>query len=175
MSPIRRKVRNLQLFVQHFASFKPDLANTSNKQTPDLEDLNYARQPLLSSNQPSGLYRRPEEPAAGSQRRYTSPYPTGAPLGTSSSDSEQADERSIPLWEHVSTDIGSTISNRWAQRQRITSGTLRRYPTRRIKLVQRTVLSVDYPVPSAIRNAVQPKYRNLEGNPTEEFTHMRCE
>jgi hypothetical protein len=153
----------------------PDLANTSNKQTLDFEDLNHARQPLISSTQLSGSYRRLEEPAVGSQRRHTSPYPTGAPFGVSSSDSGQADERSVPLWDHVSTDIGSTISYHWAQHQRITSGTLRRYPTRRIKLVQRTVLSVDYPVPSAIRNAVQPKYRDLEGNPTEEFTHMRCE
>lgn len=153
----------------------PDLANTLNKQTPDLKDLNHSRHPHPPSTRLSGSERRLEEPAVVSPLRYTSPYPTGAPFGASSSDSEQADERSVPLWEHVSTDISSTISNHWTQRQKITSGTLRRYPTRRVKLVHRTVLSVDYPVPSAIRNAVQPKYRDLEGNPTEEFTHMRCE
>ncbi|KAK1148765.1 Chitin synthase, class 3 [Aspergillus melleus] len=52
-------------------------------------------------------------------------------------------------------------------------GGLRRYATRKVKLVQGSVLSVDYPVPSAIQNAIQAKYRNdLEGG-SEEFTHMR--
>lgn len=53
-------------------------------------------------------------------------------------------------------------------------GGLRRYATRKVKLVQGSVLSVDYPSPSAIQNAIQAKYRNdLEGG-SEEFTHMRC-
>lgn len=51
---------------------------------------------------------------------------------------------------------------------------LKRYATRKVKLVKGSVLSVDYPVPSAIQNAVEAKYRNdLEGG-SEEFTHMRC-
>ena len=50
---------------------------------------------------------------------------------------------------------------------------MKRYATRKVKLVQGSVLSVDYPVPSAIQNAVQAKYRSdLEGG-SEEFTHMR--
>ena len=50
---------------------------------------------------------------------------------------------------------------------------MRRFGTRKVKLVQGAVLSVDYPVPSPIQNAVQPKYRtDLEGG-SEEFTHMR--
>ena len=63
----------------------------------------------------------------------------------------------------------------WRQRQAPAGGAggLRRYATRKVKL-QGSVLSVDYPVPSAIRNAIQTKYRNeLEGG-SEEFTHMRC-
>lgn len=53
-------------------------------------------------------------------------------------------------------------------------GGLRRYATRKVKLVQGSVLSIDYPAPSAIQNAIQAKYRNdIEGG-TEEFTHMRC-
>ncbi|KAI1851073.1 hypothetical protein JX265_002880 [Neoarthrinium moseri] len=51
-------------------------------------------------------------------------------------------------------------------------GGLKRYQTRKVKLVQGSVLSIDYPVPSAIRNAVQPKYRDVEGG-TGEFTNMR--
>ncbi|CBF87020.1 CHSB_EMENI CHITIN SYNTHASE B (CHITIN-UDP ACETYL-GLUCOSAMINYL TRANSFERASE B) (CLASS-III CHITIN SYNTHASE B) [Aspergillus nidulans FGSC A4] len=64
----------------------------------------------------------------------------------------------------------------WRQRQAGAAGGgngLRRYATRKVKLVQGSVLSVDYPVPSAIQNAIQAKYRNdLEGG-SEEFTHMR--
>ena len=61
----------------------------------------------------------------------------------------------------------------WRQRQAPAPSALRRYATRKVKLVQ-SVLSIDYPVPSAIQNAVQARYRNdLEGG-SEEFTHMRC-
>ncbi|KAI9885967.1 MAG: NEDD8-conjugating protein ubc12 [Watsoniomyces obsoletus] len=60
----------------------------------------------------------------------------------------------------------------WKRRQAPGGGGLRRYATRKVKL-QGSVLSVDYPVPSAIRNAVQSKYRNeLEGG-SDEFTNMR--
>ena len=70
------------------------------------------------------------------------------------------------------SDTSSTEA--WRQRQAPGATGLKRYATRKVKLVQGTVLSVDYPVPSAIRNAIQPKYRNdLEGG-SEEFTHMRC-
>ena len=47
---------------------------------------------------------------------------------------------------------------------------MKRYGTRRVKVGQ--VLSIDYPVPSAIQNAIQPRYRNLEAG-SEEFSHMR--
>jgi hypothetical protein len=62
----------------------------------------------------------------------------------------------------------------WARRQQPNAGPsgLKRYATRKVKLVQGSVLSIDYPVPSAIRNAVQPKYRDVEGN-NEEFFKMR--
>ncbi|CAI4212062.1 unnamed protein product [Parascedosporium putredinis] len=52
------------------------------------------------------------------------------------------------------------------------AGGLRRANTRKIKLVQGSVLSVDYPVPSAVKNSVQPKYRDVEGVP-EEFLNLR--
>ncbi|VBB75132.1 Putative Glycosyltransferase Family 2 [Podospora comata] len=63
----------------------------------------------------------------------------------------------------------------WIQRQNpnaAPAGGLKRYATRKVKLVQGSVLSIDYPVPSAIRNAVQPKYRDVEGQ-NEEFFKMR--
>jgi chitin synthase len=63
----------------------------------------------------------------------------------------------------------------WVERQQqpqMTGGGLGRSKTRKIKLVQGSVLSIDYPVPSAIKNAVQPQYRDAESG-TEEFHKMR--
>lgn len=54
------------------------------------------------------------------------------------------------------------------------AGGLKRAATRKVRLVQGAVLSADYPVPSAIQNAIQAKYRNDLESGSEEFTHMRC-
>jgi len=63
----------------------------------------------------------------------------------------------------------------WRQRQLPATGGVKRYATRKVKLVQGTVFSVDYPVPSAIRNAIQSKYREDGEDPgSEEFTTLRC-
>jgi len=61
----------------------------------------------------------------------------------------------------------------WKQRQ-VPGGGIRRYQTRKVKLQQGSVLSVEYPVPSAIQNSVQAQYRNDLESGSEEFTHMRC-
>lgn len=53
-----------------------------------------------------------------------------------------------------------------------TGGTVKRRPTRKINLVKGSVLSVEYPVPSAIKNALQPQWRETEGQ-NEEFLKMR--
>jgi chitin synthase len=74
----------------------------------------------------------------------------------------------------------SDTSSTEAWRQRVQPGGpaagsgLKRNATRKVKLVQGAVLSADYPVPSAIQNAVQAKYRNDLEAGSEEFTHMRC-
>lgn len=52
---------------------------------------------------------------------------------------------------------------------------LKRAGTRKIKLEKGHVLSSDYPVPSAIQNAIQAKYRNAVEHGENEFTHLRCE
>ena len=63
----------------------------------------------------------------------------------------------------------------WKQRQAPGGpGGIRRYQTRKVKLHQGSVLSVEYPVPSAIQNSVQAKYRNDLESGSEEFTHLRC-
>ncbi|KAF2718757.1 glycosyltransferase family 2 protein [Polychaeton citri CBS 116435] len=71
------------------------------------------------------------------------------------------------------SETGSTEA--WKQRQVPggSAGAMKRSATRKVKLVQGAVLSADYPVPSAIQNAVQAKYRNDLESGSEEFTHMR--
>lgn len=68
----------------------------------------------------------------------------------------------------------SEASSTEAWRQRQAPSSMKRYGTRKIRL-QQHVLAIDYPVPSAIQNAIQAKYRRpeVEGG-SEEFTHMRC-
>jgi chitin synthase len=66
----------------------------------------------------------------------------------------------------------------WVQRQQqptIAAGIdgIKRSKTRKVKLVQGSILSVDYPVPSAVQNAIEPRYRNADGAFEEEFTKMR--
>ncbi|KAI9369119.1 chitin synthase-domain-containing protein [Aspergillus egyptiacus] len=76
--------------------------------------------------------------------------------------------------QHIRTesDSGESITS-WQRRQNLAArGGLRRYPTRRVNLIKGTVLSVDYPVPSAILNSVEPQYRDGDSSP-EEFTHLR--
>ncbi|KAI9147268.1 chitin synthase G [Paramyrothecium foliicola] len=62
----------------------------------------------------------------------------------------------------------------WAERQQMyaasTAG-LRRQRTRKVTLNREQVLAVDYPVPSAIKNAVEDKY--LAEDKTGEFSTMR--
>jgi chitin synthase len=90
-----------------------------------------------------------------SQTGYDAPPPIASPYNRSETSSTEA----------------------WRQRQQPGGGAssgLKRNATRKIKLAQGAVLSADYPVPSAIQNAVQAKYRNDLEAGSEEFTHMRC-
>lgn len=75
----------------------------------------------------------------------------------------------VPRWTSspYSTETNSTEA--WRQRQIPSGSHLRRYATRKVKLVQGSVLSVDYPVPSAIKNSFESQYRNDLENGSEEF------
>lgn len=138
--------------------------------SPEIDE----QEPFMQSLLPPSHSEHPSEPSVSSQNRYLRSYSDTTSRSTESyhrgthvgKDSEPAGSSNL--------DADSTSSKRWAQRQTTAISTLRRYPTRRIKLVKGTVLSVDYPVPSAIRNAIEPKYRDLEEGQSEEFTHMRC-
>jgi chitin synthase len=106
---------------------------------------------------------------------YQDPYGGGASTYSGGTMENPATAFGVPgrvASPYARSDASSTEA--WRQRQAPAAGNLRRYATRKVKLVQGSVLSVDYPVPSAIQNAIQAKYRNdLEGG-SEEFTHMRC-
>nr|POF01140.1 chitin synthase g [Quercus suber] len=75
----------------------------------------------------------------------------------------------------------TTSTEAWQQRQNpggppaaaAAASGLSRKATRKVKLVQGAVLSADYPVPSAIHNAIQPKYKKDLESGSEEFTHLR--
>ncbi|KAJ0413184.1 chitin synthase-domain-containing protein [Aspergillus carlsbadensis] len=119
------------------------------------------RSPSTSTNTPSLSpfieHHSPTESEA--QRRYTLHDPG---FGALSFGAPQLDPSSP-----------SSLSSRGQAQPAHNPGSLRRYGTRKINLVKGTVLSVDYPVPSAIQNAIQPEYRDAEDAFPEEFTHMR--
>ncbi|CAG8900762.1 unnamed protein product [Penicillium egyptiacum] len=133
-----------------------------------------SQQSLLYRNQPSPFNASFDDPYAStdSLRRYTlhDPGVTIFPDGPYQESAAGLNRRSgIPS---VQSPMSETPSEAWQNRQAPGSG-LRRYATRKIKLVQGSVLSVDYPVPSAIQNAIQKEYRESEEGFPEEFTHLR--
>lgn len=133
----------------------------------------------VSPVRPASGYSLTETYASDAAPAYHDPYATGS-VYSGHSDSPAA-AFGVPgrvASPYARSETSSTEA--WRQRQAPGGanggggGNLRRYATRKVKLVQGSVLSVDYPVPSAIQNAIQAKYRNdLEGG-SEEFTHMRC-
>lgn len=135
-----------------------------------------SQQSLLHRNPPSP-FNAPFDDAytpTDSRPRY-SLHDTGVtmfPYGQSQESTGGLNRRS-GVHTPMST-MSETPSEAWQNRQAPGPG-LRRYATRKIKLVQGSVLSVDYPVPSAIQNAIQKEYRESEEGFPEEFTHLRCE
>ncbi|KAL4751816.1 hypothetical protein BDW72DRAFT_212574 [Aspergillus terricola var. indicus] len=95
------------------------------------------------------------------------------------SDSESDFQRRCTLHDPCPQGFGAPLMrpSSWVGQKSIQDvdhlGALRRYGTRKVNLVKGTVLSIDYPVPSAIQNAIQPAYRDCEGGFAEEFTHLR--
>lgn len=127
-------------------------------------------------NEPTGYHL--EESYVGADEGRAPPYTSyGGDTsyhGTTLSDPGYAPPDRVPS-PYSRSETGSTEA--WAQRQQpggpSAGGGLKRNATRRVKLVQGAVLSADYPVPSAIQNAVQAKYRNDLESGSEEFTHLR--
>ena len=132
-----------------------------------------SQQSLLYRNQASPFNASFDDPYAStdSLRRYTlqDPGVTIFPDGPYQESAGGLNSRR----SGIQSPMSETPSEAWQNRQAPVSG-LRRYATRKIKLVQGSVLSVDYPVPSAIQNAIQKEYRESEEGFPEEFTHLRC-
>lgn len=127
--------------------------------------------PMSRSNTPGGSAQRPTSGYSLSESYSGAPpdspgpgYPTGA---------DSRVQFGVPRATSPLPRSDSSSTEAWRQRQ--APAGLRRYATRKIKLQQGQVLAIDYPVPSAIQNAIQLKYRapDVEGG-SEEFTHMRC-
>lgn len=140
------------------------------------EDPNGHARPLLYSAHSSALSLGPFEDPVSSSGVARRPYnSSSAEVQSPTLDTMESQDLPDQIRLHDLSHYGSAISpsNYSAPQSKISS--IRRYPTRRIKLVQGSVLSINYPVPSPIRNAIQPEYRDAEGELAEEFTQMRCE
>jgi chitin synthase len=111
--------------------------------------------------------------------RYPGQHDNGSDVYSAAGRYDPAAEFGAPARAPSPYDRSETSSTAdWRQRQQpggAAAGGLKRGMTRKVKLVQGSVLSADYPVPSAIQNAIQAKYRNDLESGSEEFTHMRCE
>jgi chitin synthase len=107
------------------------------------------------SNQPGGYGA--EQGGYVGPATYDMPPRVGSPY-------DPSETSSVQDWRARQQPGGGAVSG---------AGALKRGMTRKIKLAHGAVLSADYPVPSAIQNAVQAKYRNDLEAGSEEFTHMR--
>ncbi|KAI0470619.1 glycosyltransferase family 2 protein [Xylariaceae sp. FL0804] len=130
---------------------------------------------------PVSAYSLTESYATNAPPQTQTPQPYGSeygggqqpPYGSDYGGGHQLEDGGFGYGRPASTvDSGES----WLRRQQPgappAGGGLKRYATRRVKLVQGSVLSVDYPVPSAIKNAVQPQYRDTESG-SAEFVNMR--
>ncbi|KAF1957149.1 hypothetical protein CC80DRAFT_55204 [Byssothecium circinans] len=107
--------------------------------------------------------------------QYPAPSQTGSDVYSATGGYDPSLEYGAPQRAPSPYSRSETSSTAdWRHRQQPGGGVgLKRGMTRKVKLVQGSVLSADYPVPSAIQNAIQAKYRNDLESGSEEFTHMR--
>ena len=125
---------------------------------------------------------RPESPASVYSLTETyAPNATETHLTHTLERSNDGHEPSNP-YGHIQAPQGApssspvAIDDEWVLRQQQAApdgNGVKRSRTRKVKLVQGSILSADYPVPSAVQNAVEPRYRNSEGAFEEEFTKLR--
>ena len=141
-------------------NYDDDRANPYNPSTDRLAPYGSGR----SSPQDNGMYHMPPGPDTQGGFDLYGNFGNG--------DFAQRPQSSISMMDVDPEDS-------WMERQqlpldgtRLTGGIPRRRETRKVKLVQGSVLSIDYPVPSPVKNAIEPRYRDPEGG-SEEFLNMR--
>ncbi|KAF9700022.1 hypothetical protein EKO04_001657 [Ascochyta lentis] len=130
-------------------------------------------------NRPHSTYSLTETYATDRPTQYPTEAHGGSDVYSATGGYEPAADFGAPHRAASPYQRSETSSTEaWRQRQQpggavAAAGGLKRGMTRKVKLVQGSVLSADYPVPSAIQNAIQAKYRNDLESGSEEFTHMR--
>jgi chitin synthase len=130
-----------------------------------------------ADQRPQSTYSLTETYATDAPTRYPGESHAGSDTYSAAGYHEPGADFGAPARAPSPYDRSETSSTAdWRARQQpggIAGGGLKRGLTRKVKLVQGSVLSADYPVPSAIQNAIQAKYRNDLESGSEEFTHMR--
>ncbi|PUU84259.1 chitin synthase III [Tuber borchii] len=110
---------------------------------------------------------RTSTPDAFRQRSTSGPY-----YSEMASPNPSTPTLSAPSASGASRPSSVVSMDEWRRRQAPQG--LRRYATRKVKLQHGQVLSIDYPVPSAVQNAIQTKYKAPDDDAAaNEFTHMR--
>jgi chitin synthase len=136
------------------------------------------RVPLTYTTEPQSLNSPFYGPFDGDLSRPTTPgqqhFQTNFPGESTSQVSSYGGTLSpAPYASSLNRPASALSMEDWRRRQAPTG--LRRYATRKIKLQQGQALAIDYPVPSAVQNAIQSKYRGDDVETgSNEFTHMRC-
>lgn len=111
-------------------------------------------------------------PGAGAAGGYNSEYGSNEYANTAYAGGQAP---GLGGFDNIPDRPSSTVNDHEAWVSRQGGGGLGRSKTRRVKLqkgAEGGVLSLEYPVPSAIKNAIQAKYRDAESG-SEEFTKMR--
>lgn len=148
--------------------------------TPPEHEQDPAEQHLLNEAPPPSQedkkYPQVESHRVASTYSLTETY-TNTPPAAASYYNEQSNpyEASNPYNPYsYGRQPSPTPSDVWVQRQHtVREPGVKRSKTRKVKLVQGSILSTDYPVPSAISNSVEPRYRSSEGAHAEEFDTLR--
>lgn len=160
--------------LPHSPTESPAETSTHSQQSQEHHRLRYpeVNHPLLDDDAHRQSQYHDQPPRRSSRYSFDeeSPYSQQWPLESPYDDIPNAEKHS-----NGSNDDASNTENNWVQRQqtvRLGAG-VKRSRTRKIKLVQGSILSVEYPVPSAVQNAVEPRHRNAEGSFDEEFTKLR--
>ncbi|KAK9322383.1 chitin synthase-domain-containing protein [Lipomyces orientalis] len=87
-------------------------------------------------------------------------------------DASHYPESSANVSDTLIDDV-NPVDEEWQRRQEGVTRNLQRHATRKVKLVgKHNVYSIEYAVPSPVKNSIESRYRDLEGGSTE-FTHMR--